>query len=342
MVNVGVIGCGAWGPNHVRVFSSLPGVRVVAVADTSKARLAKMVEAHPHLRAFEHARELLTLAEVDAVVVATPTSTHFSLVKEALERGKHVLCEKPLCERSPDADELAALATRQRLVLMVGHVFLYNAGIVKIKSLLDAGELGALHYLAAVRTNLGPIRSDVNAAYDLASHDVSVFNWLVGAEPETVAATGQSFLQRGVEDVVFLNLRYPGGVIANVHASWLNPQKVRQMTVVCSGKMLTWDDTELSTPIAIYDKGVNVSPETSDYGQYLRFTMWDNEIRLPKIAATEPLRAQDEAFVEAVRARAGTRSDGAFAAGVVRVLEAAQASLRQGGAPVQVRGGPAP
>jgi predicted dehydrogenase len=219
---------------------------------------------------------------------------------------------------------------------MVGHVFLFNAGIVKLKELLNTGELGKLHYVAAVRTNLGPIRSDVNAAYDLAAHDIAIFNWLLDSEPETVSATGGAFLQLDIEDVVFITLRYPGNVLASIHASWLNPKKIRQITIVGSQKMLTWDDLELNAPVAIYDKGANAINEPGDYGEFLRMSMWDGEVRLPKITSEEPLKVQDRHFLDAIQQGTDVnRSDGRFGLGVVSVLQSIAQSLSQGGAPVQ-------
>lgn len=338
MVNLAVIGCGRWGPNHIRAFNSLRDARAVAAADTDPAQLARAAESFPGLRMEQDYRRLLDDAALDAVVVATPTRTHYQVTRDALESGKHVLCEKPLCATSAQAQELVELARSRGRVLMVGHVFLFNAGIVAAKALVDGGELGTLHYLAATRTNLGPIRSDVDATYDLATHDISIFNWLLSSAPETVSAIGGSFLQQGIADVVFITLRYPGNVLAHIHASWLNPKKVRQITIVGSKKMLTWDDLELNTPVAIYDKGANTTPAYSDYGEFLRVSMWEGDVRLPKINLEEPLKVQARAFLDAIRRGIVERSDGDFSVQVVRTLEAASASLARGGSPVQVGG----
>jgi len=272
-------------------------------------------------------------------VIATPTAAHYEGVKRALLAGKHVLCEKPLCETSSQARELAALARKKKLVLMVGHVFLFNGGIIKLKDLIDAGELGRVHYLSAVRTNLGPIRSDVNAAYDLAAHDIAVFNWLLGAAPKEVSATGAPFVQPKIEDVSFISLKYSSGVYANVHASWLNPKKVRQMIVVGSRRMAAWDDMELSTPVAVYDKGASYDDKKTypEYGEFLRLSLWEGDVRMPKVELEEPLKAQDRAFAEAVRSGRLSRSGADFAVGVVETLEAAARSMKRGGAPEKVK-----
>jgi predicted dehydrogenase len=333
---IAVIGCGHWGPHHVRIFNTLPESDVVAVADPDENRLAQLHNTWPGIRSTTDAAE--AMAAADAVVIATPTATHYALARQALTLGKHVLCEKPLCERASEAEALVALAAERGLTLMVGHVFLFNPGVVKLKELLASGDIGRLCYLSAVRTNLGPIRRDVNVAYDLAAHDVSIFNWLIGGEPESVSATGGVFLQPGVEDVAFISLRYGGNRLANVLASWLNPKKVRQLTMVGTEKMVTWDDIELQTPVAIYDRGAKATPEPSDFGEFLRIAMWNADVRLPPVQPAEPLRVQDDAFLKKIR-EGGTdadRSTGAFSVGVVRTLEAIRTSLKAGGGPVSL------
>jgi len=221
--------------------------------------------------------------------------------------------------------------------LMVGHVFLFNAGILKLKELIDTGELGTIRYLSASHTNLGPIRSDVDVTYDLCSHDISIFNWLLGSEPEVVSATGASFVQPGVEDVVFVSMKYPGNVLVSINASWLDPKKVRQITVVGSRQMATWDDLQLTTPIAIYDKGANTAQDYEDYGEFLRLSMWDRDVRLPKVEFVEPLKAQATEFLRSLQDGHNDRSDGMFGLRVVKVLEAIADSVQQGGSPVRVR-----
>jgi predicted dehydrogenase len=285
----------------------------------------------PGVNTTQDYRQVLEDLAVHAVVVVTPTKTHYPIVREALLAGKHVLCEKPLCKNTTEAQELIELARQRNLILMVGHVFLFNPGIVKIKEILDLGELGNLHYLSAVRTNLGPIRADVNAAYDLATHDISIFNWLLGSEPESVSAIGASFLQPGIEDVVFISMTYPNNVVANIRCSWLDPKKVRQITVVGSHKMVTWDDLDSNTPVAIYEKGASAKQDYNDYGEFLRITMWDGDVRLPKVEADEPLRIQDRYFLDCLQEGKIGRSDGEFSLGVVRSLEAINQSLKSGG-----------
>ena len=354
MINIAVVGCGHWGPNHIRVFGSLPECRVSMAVDSDRRRLQAVRGLYPSVRLESDAARAFTDPRVDAVVIATPTSTHFELVRRALAAGKHVLCEKPLCRRASEARELATLARRHRRILMTGHVFLFNSGIVKLKELYDSKELGEFRYLSAVRTNLGPIRGDINVAFDLATHDISVANWLIGDAPQSVSAVGGTFLQSGIEDVVFATLRYKRNGIAHIHASWLNPKKVRQLTLVGSRKMATWDDLELSAPVAIFDCGANAVlpsrggkraahrgastvPIFREYGEFLRISMWDADVRLPKIRAEEPLKAQNRHFLTAVAGGKLDRSDAVFTLGVVRTLEAIETSLERGGASVRLR-----
>lgn len=336
MVNLAVIGCGHWGPNHIRNFTGLPHSRVVAAVDLCKDRLSAVSGMFPNIQIEQDYHRILEDRSIDAVVIATPTCTHYSIVREALLADKHVLCEKPLCQTSAQAQELIELADSHKLRLMVGHVFLFNSGIMQVKELIDADELGTVQYLTAMRTNLGPIRSDVNAAFDLASHDISVFNWLLGSEPEIVSAMGASLLQSNIEDVVCISLKYPGNKFASVQASWLNPKKVRQMSIIGSKKMLTWNDMDAGQPIAIYDKGAFAQPEYSSFGEFLRISMWDGEVRLPKVKAEEPLKAQSRYFINVITNGTPEKSGGKFSLGVVRALEASIESLKNNGAPVQV------
>jgi predicted dehydrogenase len=337
VIKLAVIGCGHWGPNHVRNFNALPESRVDTVADLDERRLEYVRKMYPGLRCERDYTQILNDPNLDAVVVATPVSTHYEVVRESILAGKHVLCEKPLCKSSKQGEELVDLARANERLLMVGHVFLFNAGIAKLKELIDAGELGTLRYLSASRTNLGPIRSDVDAAYDLCSHDVSIFNWLLGGEPEVVSATGASFVQPGVEDVVFVSMKYPGNVLASIHASWLDPKKVRQITVVGSQQMATWDDLQLTTPIAIYDRGADTVQDYEDYGEFLRLSMWDRDIHLPRVNFVEPLKVQAIEFLKSLQNGRAERADGTFSLKVVKVLEAIVSSMQRGGSPTRVR-----
>jgi predicted dehydrogenase len=337
-VTVGLIGCGAWGGNHARVFSALPESRLVALADADTRQLNRLQAAYGGLRLETDYRKLFEDEDIEAVIVATPTQAHYAIVRQALEAGKHVLCEKPLCKTEAESQELADLAKKQQRILLVGHTFLFNPGLNKIRELVVNNELGQFRYLSSIRTNLGPIRRDVNAAYDLATHDIAIFNWLLDGEPEMVSAIGAAFLQPDVEDVVLISMRYPGNVLASIQASWLDPKKVRQITVVGSRKMATWNDMELTTPVAIYEKGVDVQNAANDYGEFLRIAMWEGDVRLPKIQLDEPLKVQARYFLNTVRQQTPPeRSGGQFSVGVVRVLEAVAKSVASNGQPVMIQ-----
>lgn len=336
-INLAVVGAGYWGPNHIRTFNNLPNSAVTTVVDLDAARLERISAMYPGTACVTDYRQVLADSQIRAIVISTPTSTHYAVAREAIRAGKHILCEKPLCESAVQAEELVALANECHVVLMTGHIFLFNAGILKLKETIDSGALGRLQYLSAARTNLGPIRSDVNAAYDLATHDISIFNWLLGCPPESASATGASFIRPGVEDVVFISLKYPGGAIGSITASWLDPKKVRQITAVGNKGMATWDDLQPATPVAIYDKGVNVTQEYNDYGEFLRLSMWEGDVRLPKVRTDEPLKVQAQEFLKYVQTGRVEKSDAAFSLGVVKTLDAVTASMRQGGSPVTLR-----
>jgi predicted dehydrogenase len=341
VIDLAVIGCGHWGPNHIRVFNSLPDSRVGAVVDLDEGRLRSVREMYPEIRCERDYRRVLEDPRFDAVVVATPVSSHYEIVRESILAGKHVLCEKPLCNDSERAHEVVGLALAKGRTLMVGHVFLFNPGIMKLKELVDTGELGELQYLSASRANLGAFCSDINVAYDLATHDISIFNWLLGSEPEVVSATGASFVRSNIEDVAFVSMRYPGNVLTNIHVSWLDPKKVRQITVVGRRQMATWDDLQPTSPIAIYDKGAMTVRDYGDYGEYLRLSTWEGDIRLPRVRPDEPLKLQATQFLEWLRnghiqnGHAG-HCDGEFSLGIIRVLEAVDISIKKGGTPVAV------
>ena len=334
---IGVIGCGAWGPNHVRNFSALPNAEVVGAADLQPDRLARVKAIVPGVATFTDTAEMIATARPDAVVIATPTMTHYDVVRQALAAGKHVLCEKPLCLTGGEADALVKQANEAGLRLMVGHVFMFNPGVLKLKELVRTGELGSrIFYLFARRTNLGPIRQDVNAVLDLASHDVSIYNFLLDAVPTQVSAVGQSFLQPGIQDVAVITLAYPGGVLGSIHVSWLDPKKVREITVVGDRRMATWDDLATLGPVMIFDKGVTRKPrEYADFGEFQLLTR-EGDVTVPRVPPAEPLRLQAQAFIDALDAPETLRSDGRVGAQVVRVLAAINESIARGGAPVAV------
>jgi predicted dehydrogenase len=334
---MGVIGCGHWGPNHIRNFSSLQGCRVKWACDLDANRLNTIRETFPSVQTTTKITDVVGDNTVNGVIVSTPTLTHYEVTKMCLEHGKDVLCEKPLTVRVDESEELVRIANERNRILMVGHVFLFNIGIQKLKEYIRSGDIGRVYYIHATRTNLGPIRQDVNAVLDLASHDVSIFNFLLDCEPLQVSARGESYLQAGIEDVAFITLVYPNKTLANIHVSWLDPKKERVITVVGEKKMITWDDMVNSEPpLRIYNKGVDreqKEPYYKDYGEF-QLLLRDEEIIIPKIKLSEPLRNQSLHFLECLQKAARPISGGEFGRGVVKVLAAINLSLKRNGQPV--------
>jgi predicted dehydrogenase len=339
VLRVALIGLGYWGPNYARVVSELPEAELVAVCDASAAALEFMGARAPGARRTTEVADVLG-ADVDAVIVATPTSTHRALAGAALEAGKHVLCEKPLAPTLAECDELIALAEDAGKVLFTGHTFLFNPAVRRMRELIEQGEIGKLLYAHATRTGLGPIRQDVNALWDLAPHDVSILLYLFGEDPRSVSATGRSFLREGTEDVVFAQLAFADGAIAGIHVSWLDPYKVRRVTAVGDRKMVVFDDIAVDEKLKVFDKGasydaISESARGTEFGEY-RAVIRDGDIVIPKVAAREPLKEQVAEFVRCCVEGDRPLTDGENGRRVVAVLEATTESLRRGGAPVEV------
>lgn len=338
MVNVGIIGCGRWGPNHLRIFSQLSGSRVVMCADPDQRRLDNIMPLFPDVQMVTDSKDIIANKEIDAVCVVSPTNTHFFLAKNALENNKHVLCEKPLTLRQEESMELKELASRKERILMVGHVFLFNAGIVWLKNYIQSGELGKIYYAYSARTNLGPFRYDVNALWDLASHDISIFNYLFKNSPVNVSATGQRCLGNSPEDIGFATLEYPGNVLANIHVSWLDPRKVRQITIVGDKKMVVWDDMDNEGPIRVYDK--HVEKTDTFYETYGEFQLLSKEgsITIPKIGFSEPLKAQGKYFIDCIENKSNPGlSDAQKGYDVVKTLCAIDESIAKKGLCVEIK-----
>lgn len=331
-LRVGAVGFGYWGPNLVRNLDRLGVTELVAVCDASDANRAKAAAAYPHVAVVGDIAELLAL-DIDAVVVATSAPTHFALAKAAIEAGKHTFVEKPLTLTSADSAELVRLADVHGVRLMVGHLMLYHAAIEWIHDYIASGELGDVLYLYLQRLNLGKVRTEENAFWSLAPHDVSMALHLLGEVPSSVSASGAAYLHDGVEDTVFANMHFASGKMVNIHVSWLDPHKTRKMTVVGSKKMLVFDDMESTEKIWIYDKGVAPS-EAMGYQEDLALRFGD--ITVPFLKLTEPLGAELTHFVEYTRGEVESRSSGRDGLAVVRVLEAVDESIAAGGAPVAI------
>lgn len=336
MHRIAVIGCGYWGPNFVRIFTQMPDCEMRYCVDLDEKRLAHMKTLYPQVRTTTRFEDALEDPEVDGVVVATPVTSHHGIAKRFLEAGKSALIEKPLCLSSKEAEELVKLADQKGVALMVGHTFLFTAAVNKVKQLLVEGDLGDIHYVASSRLNLGIFQEDINVVWDLAPHDVSILNYVLDSGPEAVSANAQSFIRPPVEDVAFLTLRYPGDVMAHIHVSWLDPCKIRKSTFVASKKMVVYDDIETLEKIRIYDKGVTVQPHYETFGEFhLAYRFGD--IFTPKLDDAEPLKAEANAFVRAIETGRPERATGEEGLEVVRILEAANESVRQGGKVVRLR-----
>jgi len=322
-------GCGYWGPNLLRNFSALPGCTVKYVVDSSAGRRGFVESNFPLSRAIGTHQTVLNDPHVDGVVIATPAASHFSLARQALDAGKHVFVEKPLATKVKEVDELARLAAERSRVVMTGHTFVYNSAVRYAKKLIDSGELGELRYIYSQRLNLGRIRSDIDALWNFAPHDISIIQyWLGDPEPISVGRQGMAYMQEGIDDVVFLNLEYPGKVIANIHVSWLDPQKVRKMIIVGSRKMVVYDDIA-ENKIAIYDKGIDrraILGENMDFDNppVSRFNHRSGDIVIPQVKFAEPLRVEAEHFVDCIRNSHEPLTGLSHARSVVAILERAR------------------
>jgi predicted dehydrogenase len=325
---VGVVGVGYWGPKHVRVLQTLDQVASVAVIDTREDRLQPLVRSFPSVRPYTSLEA--ALPDVDALVVSTPPSTHLPIALKALAAGKHVLVEKPLATTSAGAQQLVDAADRQDVVLMAGHTFEYNTAVWRLRELVQSGELGELFYIDSCRLNLGLYQNDVNVIWDLAPHDVSIINLLMGRPPTAVQAWGSRHAHRRFEDVAYLRLTYEDiGVSAHVHVSWLDPCKVRRVTVVGSRKMAVYNDLSAQERIRVHDKSVSCpvgEPDLTQPPMSYRY----GDITSPYVPDAEPLAVQDSHFVECIATGAPSRTDGRSGLAVVQVLDAAQASLVSG------------
>jgi predicted dehydrogenase len=333
---VGAIGSGYWGPNLIRNFIEIPDCELRAIADLSPSRLEAMKTRYPSVHTTTDYRDLFDL-DLDAVVICTPPNTHHKIAKDCLEHGLHVLIEKPMTTNSADARDLIEVAERNGLVLMVGHTFVYNSAVRALKQMMVDGSLGEIRYIDAVRVGLGLYHPTVNVVWDLAPHDVSILLYLLDAMPVLVSAEAAACVQPSVEDVAYLTLMFPGGVLTHVRVSWLDPSKTRRITVVGSEKMVTYDDVEPNEKVKIYDKGVEALKPSESFGEF-QFNYRYGDIVAPFIEFQEPLRVEAEHFIECVREGARPLTDGYAGLAVVSVIEALQKSVRDSGRTAVIEG----
>ncbi len=327
---IAVIGLGYWGPNWVRNLYQMQCAQRLVCCDFSRQRLEHIKALYPAVEITDRTDEVLRDPDIEAVVIATPVTTHFDIARRALMAGKSALIEKPLATSAGEAKQLVAMARERDLTLMVGHTFEYSAPVLKIREIIQSGELGDILYVSSVRANLGLFQRDVNVTWDLATHDISIILMLLGRMPLEVSCHGQSHYRKEVEDVAMLTLRFPNNVIAFVHVSWLDPNKIRRATIVGSRKMLVYDDTALQEKIRVYDKGVTMSPYYDTYGDF-QMSYRYGDVHIPRIEEPEPLKVECEHFVDCIEQGVAPRTDGQNGLRVVTVLEASERSLRNGG-----------
>lgn len=336
-VRVGVVGLGYWGPNLARNMDRLPNAELAWLCDLSEDLLARYGSTFPQARATSRYDDLLEDDALDAIVLASPVPTHHALGIQALEAGKHAFIEKPLALNATQAQELVDAADRSDVLLMVGHLLEYHPAVLMVREMIAAGEIGDVLYAYSNRLNLGQFRRDENALWSLGVHDVATLMFLIGDAPSEVSARGESYLHDGVEDVVFADMRFSSGVMAHIHLSWLDPHKIRKLTVVGSRKMVVFDDMETDRKLTVYDKGFSkqdANSMTGSYGEYI--TKREGDIWIPRVPNDEPLRLECQHFVDCIATGTTPRSDGLDGLRVVRVLEQMQRSLEQGGAPLPV------
>jgi predicted dehydrogenase len=332
-IKVGVVGCGYWGPNLIRNFRQSPDCQLRLICDSSEQRLRHMRRLYPDVATTYRFEDLLTDAELDAVVIATPVRFHHEMAKASLNAGKHTFIEKPMARTVAEGEELLTLAESKELTLMVGHTFLFSPAVRRMKEIVAAGDIGELQYIAARRLNLGLFQKDINVAWDLAPHDISIILHLLDEHPVSVSCQGSSHVTRGIEDVTMMYLNFRKNRCAFVQNSWLDPKKVRTMTVVGSRRMIVYDDTEPLEKLKIYDARVEVPPHYDTFGEFT-YSYHYGDAYVPYIKQDEPLKLECQHFLECIRNECMPITSGRHGLEVVRILEAAGTSLRQHGAEV--------
>jgi len=336
MLNVGVIGCGYWGPNLIRNFTQLSRSEVVRVADLDKSRLEYIRGLYPMLETTMDYKDVVQDSGIDVVAVATPVHTHYKFASEALCAQKHTFVEKPIASSAKQARDLMELAEKYQRKLMVGHTFIYTAAVRKMKEIIDSGELGDIYYINSQRLNLGLFQQDINVIWDLAPHDISIILYILGLKPRAVSAVGTSHINETIEDVAVLTLKFSNGLVAFVQTSWLDPDKVRKMTVVGSRKMMVFDDVQATEKIRIYDKSVEV-PKHYDTFAGFHYSYKYGDILIPKISGDEPLRTELDHFIDCIQNDETPLSCGRDGLHVVQILEAAENSLKNENKPVLIK-----
>ncbi|MGH7491523.1 MAG: Gfo/Idh/MocA family protein [bacterium] len=334
-LNLAVVGCGYWGPNLIRNFRALPECHVTRVCDLDHKRLEHMQQLYPEVETKLSFADLVQDRELDAIVIATPAHFHFELARESLLAGKHTFIEKPMASSSAQCSRLIALAEKQGLTLMVGHTFVYGPAVRTMKEIVDSGHIGEIFYINAQRLNLGLFQKDINVTWDLATHDISIILYVLNQSPAFVNCQGKAYLSPTVEDVTSMALDFPNGSFAMIQSSWLDPSKIRKMTIVGSKRMIVYDDTEPLEKIKIYDKRVERPPHYDTFAEF-HFSYHYGDMHAPYLKQVEPLKVQCQHFLDCIKTGVKPDSNGAEGLRVVQILEAASESLKRGGVKVKV------
>jgi predicted dehydrogenase len=335
ILNVAVAGCGYWGPNLIRNFSSLPDCRVKQVCDTDENRLKHMKKLYPSVTITKVFEDLVKDKDLDAIVVATPVHLHYELAKKSLLAGKHTFIEKPMATSSADCEELVALAAKKNMTLMVGHTFIYSTPVRRIKEIVDSGEIGEVQYISSRRLNLGLFQKDINVTWDLAPHDISIILYLIGRPPVSINCQGKAHVNMNIEDVTNMSLNFDNGGFAIIHSSWLDPNKVREMIIVGSKKMIVYNDNEPLEKIKIYDKRVEAPPHYDTYAEF-HYSYHYGDAHIPYLKQVEPLKVETQHFLDCIRKGETPETNGLDGLRVVQILEAASRSLKDNGAKVEI------
>ena len=336
-LKVGVVGCGYWGPNLIRNLRSLPGCQLKIMCDLSQQRLMHLKTLYPEVQRATDYGHVLNGVELDAVVIATSVKSHYPMAKASLLAGKHTFIEKPMASSSEQCEELIDIAQRKGLVLMIGHTFLYSPAVRKIREIVDSGDIGEIRYICARRLNLGLFQNDINVAWDLAPHDISIILSIIGEQPLTVNCRGSAHINQGVEDVTTMCLGFAKQRTAIIHSSWLDPRKVREMTIVGSKRMVVYDDVAPLEKIRIFDARVESPPHYDTFAEF-QYAYHYGDMYVPYIKQEEPLKTECQHFLDCVKHGTAPLTDGKQGLELVRILEASTKSLEKGGAPVELAG----
>jgi len=334
-INVAVAGCGYWGPNLIRNLTSLPDCRVKWVCDIDRVRIAHMKQMFPGVDTTQDFDVLVNDPEIDAILIATPIHLHHEMGKKSLLAGKHTMIEKPMASSAKECLEFLELSTRNRLVLMVGHTFIYSSPVRRIKEIIDSGDIGTVQYISSRRLNLGLFQKDINVTWDLAPHDISIILYLLGKGPVAVNCQGKANVNKGIEDVTNMSLDFADGGFATIHSSWLDPNKVREMIIVGSKRMVVYNDNEPLEKIKIYDKRVEIPPHYDTFAEF-HYSYHYGDMYAPYIKQTEPLKVECQHFLDCIRAGARPLTSGVEGLQVVQILEASTRSLKSGGGRVEI------